>query len=121
MSRPRTTVSYLRHRQSGRARAVWTDAAGVRREKLLPGRFGSAASKKAHAQLQLELTASPNRAARPDITIAELLCAYLAFAESHYVGLDGKPTSELCMVKIVLRTSASCTEKRSRLSSGRCD
>ena len=50
MSRPRTIVSYLHHRQSGRARAVWTDAAGVRREKLLPGRFGSAASRKAHAQ-----------------------------------------------------------------------
>jgi integrase len=103
MSRPRTIVSNLHHRQSGRARAVWTEAAGVRREKLLPGRFGSAASRKAHVKLQLELTSSPSWGVRPDLTIAELLCAYLAFAESHYVDPDGKPTSELCMVKIVLR------------------
>ena len=38
------TPSYLPHKQSGRGRAVWTDAAGVRHEQLLPGPFDSRAS-----------------------------------------------------------------------------
>ena len=49
------TPSYLPHKQSGRARAVWYDATGVRREKLLPGGYNSPDSRTAFARLQLEL------------------------------------------------------------------
>jgi|GEM_PF-6975562 len=38
MARPRNSVaSYLRHKATGRARAVWTNIVGMRRERLLPG------------------------------------------------------------------------------------
>ena len=47
------TPSYLQHRQSGRGRAVWTDATGRRRERLLPGLFNSQESRTAFAKLQL--------------------------------------------------------------------
>ena len=55
--------------------------------------------------MQLELVASP--AAHPrdpaGVTVAELLCAYLDFAERHYCGPDGRPTSEVYEVKVVIR------------------
>jgi integrase len=49
------TPSYLQHKQSGRARAVWTDVSGIRQQKLLPGAYDSAESRTAFARLQLEL------------------------------------------------------------------
>jgi hypothetical protein len=79
MPRSRNPVpSYLRHRQSGRGRAVWTDALGVRREQLLPGPFNSSESRTAFARLQLELETAPHQHGPPypdGITINELLLA----------------------------------------------
>ena len=100
------TPSYLPHKQSGRGRAIWYDASGTRQQKLLPGAFDSPESRTAFARLQLELETSPaatvaNPAA---LVMAELLVAYLEHAEQHYRGPDGKPTSTLHEVKIVLRT-----------------
>ncbi len=90
MSRLRNSIpSYLVHSQSGRARAVWTDPAGTRRFKLL-----------------LELDAAPHHrpAADPDgFTVAEVLLAYLDHAERHYRTPDGKPTSEIYEVRVVIR------------------
>ena len=83
------TPSYLPHKTSGRARAVWTDPAGGRHDRLLPGRFGSPASREAFARLSLELAASPAAAAPADpdgATVAELLLAYLGYADRHYRG-----------------------------------
>lgn len=55
VSNPRKrTPSYLPHKQTGRARAVWTDQTGVRHDKLLPGPFDTRAAN----------TASGRRAAR---------------------------------------------------------
>jgi hypothetical protein len=51
--------SYLPHKQSGRARAVWTDTTGGRHFRLLPGPFDSAESRAAFARLVLELDATP--------------------------------------------------------------
>ena len=60
MSNPRKpTPSYLFHKQTGRARAVWTDRHGTRHDKLLPGGHDSPESRTAFARLQLELEASP--------------------------------------------------------------
>jgi hypothetical protein len=83
------TPSYLPHKQSSRARAVWTDAAGARHQQLLPGPFDSAESRTAFAQLQLELETSPHAGLRADpveITVNELLAAFKRHAEGHYRG-----------------------------------
>ncbi|MBY0459914.1 MAG: tyrosine-type recombinase/integrase, partial [Gemmataceae bacterium] len=97
--------SYLPHTQSGRARAVWTDVTGVRRQKLLPGPFDSPESRAAFATLLAELAASPATAAahRDGITVAEVLLAYHRFAEGYYVDPDGRPTKELLVLKYALR------------------
>ena len=60
MARSRNSLpSYLPHKQSGKARAVWTDTLGIRHFKMLPGSFDSPESKTAFARLQLELAAAP--------------------------------------------------------------
>jgi hypothetical protein len=60
MPRPRNlTPTYTLHKQSGRGRLIWTDTAGVRHEKLLPGEYGSDESLAAKARLELELATSP--------------------------------------------------------------
>lgn len=99
------TPSYLPHKQSGRGRAVWYDHTGTRQQKLLPGSFNSPESRTAFARLQLELESSPTSSMTPGdgMTLAELLCAYLDHAARHYRGPDGKPTSEIYEVKIVIR------------------
>ncbi len=98
--------SYLPHKQSGRARAVWTDQTGTRQFRLLPGPFDSPESRKAFAALLLEQQAVPHQVqavATSDITIAELLLAYFDHAEAHYRNPDGSPTSEIYEIKIVIR------------------
>lgn len=97
--------SYVPHSASGRARLVWYDRTGIRRQKLLPGPFGSPESLAAKARLELELATAPTRTSTVEnnITLNEALLAYLQHAEQHYRGPDGKPTSKLCEVKIVVR------------------
>ena len=63
MSRARKlTPRYLKHKQSGRGRAVWTDADGQRQEQLLPGDHESAKSRQAFAWFLLERGATPRDA-----------------------------------------------------------
>ena len=102
----KSVPSYLRHSQSGRARAVWTDQTGSRRDRLLPGPFESTESRSAYARLLLELEAAPHSNQPPDpagMTVAELLLAYRNHAGRHYRGHDDKPTSEIYEVKVVAR------------------
>ncbi|MBP3956851.1 site-specific integrase [Gemmata sp. G18] len=106
MSNPRKpTPSYLFHKQTGRARAVWTDQTGTRRDKLLPGAYDSAESRTAFAKLQLEYEAAPamTSVTARGITVAEVLLAYVGHAESHYRGPDGEPTDENRHIKTVVR------------------
>jgi integrase len=107
MPRTRNPIpSYLPHKQSGRARAVWSDQTGTRRFRLLPGPFDSPESRSAFAALVLELDAAPHHAPAADpggLTLAQLLLAYLEHAERHYRTPDGRPTSEIYEVKIVVR------------------
>ncbi len=49
-----TTPRYLQH-SSGRARAIWHDPIGGRRERLLPGPYDSPESKAAYGKLILEI------------------------------------------------------------------
>ena len=101
MARSRNTFpSYLEHKQSGKARIVWTDATGVRHFRMLPGPFNSAESKAEFSRLQLELATAPVSAVIDpgSITVNEVLHAYYVHAERYYSDPDGKPTKELgCM------------------------
>jgi hypothetical protein len=108
MSRHRKSIpSYLLHQQSGRARAVWTDPAGIRQYRMLPGPFDSPESRAAFATLLLELEASPNHGRpashRGGITVNEVLLAYVKHAERHYRGPYGNPTGETQHVRVVCR------------------
>ncbi len=106
MPRPRhSSPTYTIHKQSGRGRLVWYDVSGVRQQKLLPGPFGSVESLAAKARLELELATSPSGAAvDPEtLTVAEVLIAYLDFAEQHYRDQEGNPTDEVRHLKATIR------------------
>src|SRR6185312_3541871 len=106
MSRPKNAVpSYSKH-NSGHGRARWTDAAGVRRERILPGPFDSPESKTAFARLVLEIETAPHRVNRPDpaaIGVNEVLEAYMNHAEKHYRGPDGESTGEVERIGAAVR------------------
>lgn len=73
---------------------------------MLPGAYDSKESRAAYAKLLLELDASPHHRPAADtdsITVAEVLLAYLDHAERHYRTPDGKPTSEIYEVRVVIR------------------
>jgi integrase len=105
-ARRKPTPSYLEHKQSGRARAVWTDSSGTRHQQLLPGPFDSSESRTAFARLQLEIEASPHHvraAAANGTTINELFDGFLDHAEQHYVRADGSQTPEVDEYKSLSR------------------
>ena len=104
-ARRNPTPSYLLHKQSGRARAVWTDATGIRHQKLLPGEYDSPESRTAFARLQLELATSPSVTVTDldSITVAEVLAAHIDYAEQHYCRPDGTQTHEVVEYKLVYR------------------
>lgn len=106
MSNPRKLApSYLKHKQSGRARAVWTDRAGVRHNKLLPGEYDSEESKAAYLKLVAECAASHAVTDAPPnvITVNEVLLAYFGYAQEHYRTEDGTASDELRHLKTVSR------------------
>ncbi|WP_439621829.1 tyrosine-type recombinase/integrase [Gemmata sp.] len=109
MPRPKSlTPQYIRHSASGRGRFVWTDPAGTRHDKLLPGEFNGQESRTAFTKMMLEWQASPSGAApaaggRPALSVAEVLVRYLAHATMYYKPRDGKPASALVEVKLVVR------------------
>ncbi|MFM9965478.1 MAG: tyrosine-type recombinase/integrase [Planctomycetaceae bacterium] len=106
MPRPKNTIpSYLRHRQSGQARAK------INGREFLLGQYGSEESRIRYAELVAKfasgvlvdpLAASSNRGMNrgtvqtdsdPGPSIAELIVAFLEFSKTHYVK-NGEPTSE---------------------------
>jgi integrase len=107
VSRPRQSIpSYLEHKQSGKARAVWTDQTGNRQFRMLPGLFESQESRTTFARLQLELAAVPYRSpgrATDVVTVNEVLVAFLEWADGHYRRADGSTTDEIDEYKRVAR------------------
>jgi integrase len=104
--RRKSTPSYLHHKQSGRGRAVWTDALGVRQQKLLPGEFDSPESRTAFAKLHLELVTSPLSGCQltpATISVNEVLLAHLDHAERHYRRGDGSLTHEVDEYRLICR------------------
>ena len=114
-TRRKPTPSYLLHKQSGRARAVWTDTTGTRQQKLLPGAFDSPESRTAFARLQLELEAAPHRPPGDRVTsvsVNEVLLAYLDHAERHYRGRTATRPTSSTSTSSSPGTSANCTATR---------
>lgn len=105
MARPRNSVpSYLLHNQSGKARAFWTDSAGVRHFRMMPGPFDSPESKSAFALLQLELATTPATTVKASaITVVEMQLAYHQFAETYYVDPAGRIGKELDAIRRSIR------------------
>lgn len=110
MPRPRKALpTYLEHKASGRGRAVWTDKAGVQQQRLLPGAFKSPESVAAFGKLLLELQVSPvdpgiPEKQRKNLTVSEVLLAYVQHASTYYRDADGKPTTPLVECKLVIRS-----------------
>jgi integrase len=113
MSRRRSLAppSYRLHRQSGQAIVTLRDHAGNRRDFLL-GKYGTPESRQEYARIvaEWETSNAPAMAAtaRPtcghafaDITVNEILAAFLKHCESYYVK-DGKPTSEQREYKLAM-------------------
>jgi integrase len=92
--------SYLHHRQSGKARVVVHAHDGSRKEILLPGLYDSKESLDEYHRVLAQLRAGAGRlpapkAARGDLTIAELILRYMEqHAQTYYVDEAGQPTSE---------------------------
>jgi integrase len=99
--------SYVLHQQSGRGRLLWTDAVGIRQQKLLPGPFNSPESLVAKARLELEIAsaaaAPPARTPAGAVSVAEVLAAFLDHARRHYRRDDGIQTREVGEYKLVIR------------------
>lgn len=105
MSRPRKlTPSYLPH-ASGQGRLVWTDSAGVRHFRMLPGPFNSPESLAAKARLELELATSPTTTVTcpAGIPVNEVLLAFIEWAQTYYRTPDGRQTSEVREYRVTVR------------------
>jgi integrase len=82
------------------------DGVGGRRDILL-GPYGTKESRLEYARVLAEWQAAdrrlPQGQAKADLTINELILAYLPHVEQHYRHADGTPTNELIDMKITLR------------------
>jgi integrase len=102
--------SYLRHRQSGKARMIVCDHAGARREIMLPGRFNSKQSLDEYHRVCAMLQANngrlpATRSGTIDLTVSELVLRYMEeHAAAYYVDPDTKePTTEIDCLRAAFR------------------
>ncbi len=86
---------YRHHKGSGQA--VVTLAG----EDIYLGKYKSAASREAYRRLVAEFMLHGHAPAAAELTVVEVLAAYLNFAKVYYVK-NGKPTNELKMLKQVV-------------------
>jgi integrase len=108
MPRHPSVPSYRLHKQSGQAVVTLNDGVGRRRDVLL-GQHGTADSRAEYARVLAEWEANGRRlpAAHPvraaDISVNELLLAYMQFCGGYYRHADGTPTSETDNIRLALR------------------
>ncbi|MBI1903514.1 MAG: hypothetical protein HYS13_20620 [Planctomycetia bacterium] len=91
---------YGKHKATGQARDV------IDGTTHYLGRFGSRESKERYSQVIAEWAASGGVTAgdkRPSLAVADLILAYAERCKQHYRKPDGKPTSELCLVRHAMR------------------
>jgi hypothetical protein len=108
MSDRKRAPSYRLHKQSGQA-VVTLPYAGGRRHDVLLGTHGSPESYQEYARVLGEWQAGKGSVPRgkfralDDLTVNELLLAYVPFLEEYYRRTNGKPTSEVGNIKAALR------------------
>ncbi len=99
---------YLEHKQSGRGRAVYYDAAGAYHDVLLPGAFNSKESVAAYGRLLLDQAVAPRGTGIPagerdKVSLVEVLDAFHEYAKRRYRKPDGTETSKLTEYRLVIR------------------
>jgi hypothetical protein len=106
MPRQQRIPSYRLHKQSGQGIVTLTDSLGGRRDVLL-GKYNTPAGRAEYARVLAEweqhgrrLPAVPGHST--DITINEVMLAYLRHAEGYYVK-DGSQTAQVDGVKRSIR------------------
>ena len=102
MPRPKSVVpTYRRHKQSGKA-IVTVRTAGGRRQDMILGDYGSAASKAEYRRLcaliDVNDGAMPGRG--DGLTINEILVPFIRFVDNHYRRPDGTKTAETALQAI---------------------
>ena len=108
MPRRLSVPSYRLHKQSGQAIVTLPDRLGRRRDVLL-GEYGTPESRAEYARVLAEWEAGGQRLASaggdrsPDLSVNELLLAYIQFCEGYYRHADGTPTSETDNIRLALR------------------
>jgi integrase len=110
MPRPKKSVpSYLHHKPTNQAFIRLPDGNGGR-EYIYLGEYDSPESRAEYARIVQELSITPIfksadqiAVGGSDMTINEVLLAYIKHAERHYRGPDGNPTREAQHVKLVCR------------------
>jgi integrase len=107
MPRRKQIPSYRLHKQSGQAVVTLPDGLGGRHDVLL-GKYGTAESRAEYARVIAEWEAGgrtvPRGGHAPDLTVNELLVAYVRFIEGYYRHPDGTPTSEADNIRLALRS-----------------
>jgi integrase len=95
---PSRDPKYRKHK-SGQARVT------IAGKTYYLGKYGSAESKEAYNRLIAQWRSQNCTLPEPgdELTVNNLLLAYLRHAEEHYRKPDGKPTSELGLVKTIVR------------------
>jgi integrase len=104
--RPRSVPSYRKHKQSGQAVVCLTDGCGNRRDVLL-GPYGSKESRLEYARVISEWESCGRRPppddAAADLTMNELMVAYLRHADQYYRDGAGAGTGEADNIRQALR------------------
>jgi integrase len=106
--RTQNVPAYRLHKQSGQAIVTLSDGLGARRDVLL-GRHGTAESRAEYARVIGEWEANgrrlpqPQSTGRQDLTVNELLLAYLQHAEQHYRRPDATQSDELHCIRSAMR------------------
>ena len=107
------TPSYRLHKGSGQAVVT------LNGKDVYLGKFGSTVSKDEYDRIIGEWMANGRQVAQgTDLTVVELVVAYLRYAEGYYKK-NGEPTSELRNIGDALRPSGNSTAIRSPGSLGR--
>ena len=105
MPRPRSFLPSLRHHKPTRRAVVTVRTADGRSRDIYCGTWGTAASRAEYQRVCAVLAANagvyPSDA--PDVTLNEILLAYVRHAEGYYRRPYGSPTSSLTTARLVAR------------------
>jgi integrase len=106
MPRPRNQVpTYRLHKQSGQA--IVTISSGSTRRDVLLGRYGTPESRTEYQRVLAEINASGSaavaiRTSGADVTVNEVILAFMNWAGGYYRGPDGSATNEIAQLSRAL-------------------